>query len=120
MRTFSVVVERDPETGLYVGYVPGWPGAHTQDATLDELEIEKSSRCCSKMVTPSSRQNSWVSRPFEWRELGIGPCTRVRYPHDWFSWASSRFGNVVRTTSIAIPTVAARRSSVMLCTLEPM
>jgi predicted RNase H-like HicB family nuclease len=38
MRTFSVVVERDPETGLYVGYVPGWPGAHTQDATLDELE----------------------------------------------------------------------------------
>ena len=38
MRTYNVVVERDPETGLYVGYVPGWPGAHSQGATLDELE----------------------------------------------------------------------------------
>ena len=37
VRTFSAVVERDPETGLYVGYVPGFPGAHTQAATLDEL-----------------------------------------------------------------------------------
>lgn len=37
MRTFSVVVERDPDTGLYVGHVPGWPGAHSQGATLDEL-----------------------------------------------------------------------------------
>jgi predicted RNase H-like HicB family nuclease len=38
MRTFSVIVARDPETGLYVGHVPGWPGAHNQEATLDELE----------------------------------------------------------------------------------
>ena len=38
MRTYNVVVERDPETSLYVGYVPGWPGAHSQGATLDELE----------------------------------------------------------------------------------
>ena len=37
MRTFSVVVERDSDTGLYVGHVPGWPGAHSQGATLDEL-----------------------------------------------------------------------------------
>jgi predicted RNase H-like HicB family nuclease len=37
MRTFNIVVERDPETGLYVGYVPGWPGAHSQGETLDEL-----------------------------------------------------------------------------------
>lgn len=37
MRTFNVVVERDPDTGAYVGYVPGWPGAHTQGDTLDEL-----------------------------------------------------------------------------------
>jgi predicted RNase H-like HicB family nuclease len=36
-RTFTAVVERDPETGLYVGHVPGFPGAHTQAATLDEL-----------------------------------------------------------------------------------
>ena len=38
MRSFNVVVERDPETDLYVGYVPGWPGAHTQGASLDELQ----------------------------------------------------------------------------------
>lgn len=38
MRTFNVVVERDPDTGLYVGHVPGWPGAHSQGETLDELE----------------------------------------------------------------------------------
>lgn len=37
MRTFDFVVERDPDTGLYVGYVPGWRGAHTQGATLDEV-----------------------------------------------------------------------------------
>jgi predicted RNase H-like HicB family nuclease len=36
-RTFTAVVERDPETGLYVGYVPGFRGAHSQAATLDEL-----------------------------------------------------------------------------------
>ena len=37
MRTFTAVVERDPETGLFVGYIPGWAGAHSQGATLDEL-----------------------------------------------------------------------------------
>ena len=37
MRTFSAYVEWDPETKLYVGIVPGIPGAHTQAATLDEL-----------------------------------------------------------------------------------
>ncbi len=37
MRTYTAVVERSPETGLLVGFVPGFPGAHTQAATLDEL-----------------------------------------------------------------------------------
>jgi predicted RNase H-like HicB family nuclease len=37
MRTFSAYVEWDPATKLYVGIVPGLPGAHTQGATLDEL-----------------------------------------------------------------------------------
>ena len=37
MREFTTVIERDSETGLYVGYVPGFPGAHSQGATLDEL-----------------------------------------------------------------------------------
>ena len=37
MRTFTAVVEKCPDTGLYVGYVPGLPGAHSQADTLDEL-----------------------------------------------------------------------------------
>jgi predicted RNase H-like HicB family nuclease len=37
MKTFTAVVEKCPETGLYVGYVPGFPGAHSQAETLDEL-----------------------------------------------------------------------------------
>ena len=37
MRLFTAVIERCPETGLYVGYVPGFPGAHSQGSTLDEL-----------------------------------------------------------------------------------
>lgn len=38
MKTFAAYVEQDRETGLYVGIVPGVPGAHTQAATLDELQ----------------------------------------------------------------------------------
>jgi predicted RNase H-like HicB family nuclease len=37
MKHYTAVVERDPDTGLYVGYVPGFPGAHSQGETLDEL-----------------------------------------------------------------------------------
>jgi predicted RNase H-like HicB family nuclease len=37
MKTFTAVVEKCPETGLFVGYVPGFPGAHTQAESLDEL-----------------------------------------------------------------------------------
>jgi predicted RNase H-like HicB family nuclease len=37
MQTFTVVVERDRDTGFYVGYVPNFPGAHSQGETLDEL-----------------------------------------------------------------------------------
>jgi len=38
MRTYTAVIERDADTGLYVGYVPGFPGAHSQGGTLDELK----------------------------------------------------------------------------------
>jgi predicted RNase H-like HicB family nuclease len=37
MKNFTAIVERDPETGLLVGYVPGFPGAYSQGETLDEL-----------------------------------------------------------------------------------
>ena len=38
MKTFTAYVEWDPETQLYIGMVPGIPGAHTQAASLDELQ----------------------------------------------------------------------------------
>ena len=38
MRSFSAVIERCPETGLLVGYVPGFSGAHSQAESLDELQ----------------------------------------------------------------------------------
>ncbi len=38
MKTFTAIVERDPDTKFYVGYVPGFPGAHSQGETLDELQ----------------------------------------------------------------------------------
>ena len=37
MKTFTVVIERCTDTGLFVGYVPGFPGAHSQGETLDKL-----------------------------------------------------------------------------------
>ena len=37
MRVFTAVIERCPNTGLYVGFVPGFSGAHSQGKTLDEL-----------------------------------------------------------------------------------
>ncbi len=35
--TYTAVVERCAETGLYVGYVPGFPGAYSQGETMEEL-----------------------------------------------------------------------------------
>ena len=37
MRVFLAVVERCRDTGMYIGYIPGFPGANTQATTLDEL-----------------------------------------------------------------------------------
>jgi predicted RNase H-like HicB family nuclease len=37
MKTYTAVVERCADTGLFVGYVPGFAGAHSQAESLDEL-----------------------------------------------------------------------------------
>lgn len=37
MKSFTAVIEVCTATGLYVGHVPGFPGAHSQGETLDEL-----------------------------------------------------------------------------------
>jgi predicted RNase H-like HicB family nuclease len=37
MKSFTAVVERDWTTGVFVGHVPGWPGAQSQGTSLAEL-----------------------------------------------------------------------------------
>ena len=37
MTTYVAVIERDIDTGYFVGYVPNFPGAHSQAQTQDEL-----------------------------------------------------------------------------------
>jgi len=38
MKAYTAVIERCADTGLYVGFVPGFPGAHSQGESLDELQ----------------------------------------------------------------------------------
>lgn len=38
MKAFDTIVEKCRDTGFYVGYVSGFPGAHSQAETLDELK----------------------------------------------------------------------------------
>jgi len=37
MHTYTAVIEKCSQTGLYVGNVPGFPGAHSQGEALEEL-----------------------------------------------------------------------------------
>ena len=37
MKVYSAVIERCSQTGLYVGFVPVFPGALSQGETLDEV-----------------------------------------------------------------------------------
>ena len=39
MHQYTAVIERCAETGFYVGYIPGFAGAHSQGETLDELNV---------------------------------------------------------------------------------
>jgi len=63
----TAVVEPRPETGLYVGYVPDLPGAHSQGATLEELG--DSLREVVEMVLeegpPAVSSERWPSPPPE-------------------------------------------------------
>lgn len=38
MKQYTAIIEKCSNTGLYVGFVPGFPGAHSQAETLDELQ----------------------------------------------------------------------------------
>ena len=36
-RSYTAITERCPDTGLYVGHVPSFPGAQSQGKNLDQL-----------------------------------------------------------------------------------
>ncbi len=36
---FTAHIEKDSESGYYIGTIPNVPGAHTQAKTLDELTV---------------------------------------------------------------------------------
>jgi predicted RNase H-like HicB family nuclease len=38
VKSYTAIIERCPDTGLYVGFVPGFAGAHSQGKSLDELQ----------------------------------------------------------------------------------
>ncbi len=40
VRRFTAIVERYPDSGVYVGYIPGLAGARTQGEILDELNAK--------------------------------------------------------------------------------
>ena len=37
MQSYTAIIERCPQTRLFVSFVPGFPGAHAQGETLDEV-----------------------------------------------------------------------------------
>ncbi|MHA1449565.1 MAG: type II toxin-antitoxin system HicB family antitoxin [Candidatus Hodarchaeales archaeon] len=58
MTKITALIERDIETGLYVGIVPGIRGCHTQAETLDELHenlIEVIELCLEEMDSDSKK-----------------------------------------------------------------
>ena len=61
MKTYKLTgyIEKDSETGMYVGIVPGIPGAHTQGETLDELHknLQEVVELCLEEMDSKSRKN---------------------------------------------------------------
>jgi predicted RNase H-like HicB family nuclease len=57
--TFTAQIEKDRETGLYYGYVPSLPGAHTQGETLDEIHknLEEVVSLCLEEMTEEEYQS---------------------------------------------------------------
>lgn len=37
MRAYAAVIQRCPDTGVYIGHIPGIAGAHSQADSLDKL-----------------------------------------------------------------------------------
>ena len=52
-------IEKDKETGLYIGLVPNLPGAYTQAASLDELQVNLKEviELCLEELSPEELEN---------------------------------------------------------------
>jgi predicted RNase H-like HicB family nuclease len=37
MKQYTAIIEKCPNTGFYIGYIPGLPGVHSQAESLDQL-----------------------------------------------------------------------------------
>jgi predicted RNase H-like HicB family nuclease len=51
---FTAQIEWDKEQGVYVGFVPSLPGAHTQAISLDQLQVNLKEviELCLEELTP--------------------------------------------------------------------
>ncbi len=56
---FTAQIEKDKETGLYVGMVSNLPGAYTQAETLDELQgnLKEVIELCLEELSPDELEN---------------------------------------------------------------
>jgi hypothetical protein len=59
MRNFTAIIEKCQDTGLYVGFVPGFPGAHSHGVTLEQLNrnLKKVIWSCDKCIKTWAFQN---------------------------------------------------------------
>jgi len=59
MHRITAYIEKDPETSLYVGIVPGIPGAHTQAESLDELQanLKEVLELCLEEMDPETKRH---------------------------------------------------------------
>jgi len=64
MRSYTAIIERCQDTGLYVGFIPGFQGAHTQAETLDELN-NNLREVIEMMAYPLRGLNICYKKPFE-------------------------------------------------------
>ena len=57
--TITAYIEKDPETGYFIGIVPDIPGAHTQAESLDELysNLKEVIELCIAEMDPADRKS---------------------------------------------------------------
>ena len=55
----SYIIEKDLETGMYIGIVPSIPGAHTMGASLEELKdnLKGVIELCLQELSPEEKKS---------------------------------------------------------------